>query len=367
MPSFKRYKSGWRVWVRLAGAPSVSRTFLGRDAYQRAQVWARETEGEIKRRTGLPGSHITFDEVVRSYMELLRGGASGTRPLRVKAAHEDALRRLSGHLGHYRLGELGVHTFMQFAGRREREGIVPSTLLADLSQIGTVLRHSPVLGEAEEAVLAVLAALTKARGVLAHARRVSPSRQRDRLPSEDELARLKVRLLTAPPPSPPRTIPMWDLVLMAIGTAMREGELCSLAWDGLDEKRRTIRVRVKDPRGRRVERQAPLLTGHAVVLGEVIDPLEIILRQRTQRPAGSDPDRIFPYVPTSVCAAFARAVKSCKIEDLRFHDLRHDATTRLFLSGKYSLPEVALVTGHQSWSHLKRYTNLRAEDLVRGK
>ena len=50
------------------------------------------------------------------------------------------------------------------------------------------------------------------------------------------------------------------------------------------------------------------------------------------------------------------------IKDLRFHDLRHEATCRLFEAG-YQIHEVAHFTGHRSWATLKRYTNLKAADI----
>jgi len=52
------------------------------------------------------------------------------------------------------------------------------------------------------------------------------------------------------------------------------------------------------------------------------------------------------------------------IEDLHFHDLRHEATSRLFEQG-YSIEQVATVTLHESWQELKRYTQLRPETLHR--
>ena len=50
------------------------------------------------------------------------------------------------------------------------------------------------------------------------------------------------------------------------------------------------------------------------------------------------------------------------IEDLHFHDLRHEATSRLFEAG-YSIPEVAQFTLHRSWKDLQRYANLRPAKL----
>lgn len=59
-----------------------------------------------------------------------------------------------------------------------------------------------------------------------------------------------------------------------------------------------------------------------------------------------------------------RACARLAIIDLHFHDLRHEATSRLFEAG-YDIPEVASVTLHSSWNELKRYTQLRPESLHR--
>ena len=71
---------------------------------------------------------------------------------------------------------------------------------------------------------------------------------------------------------------------------------------------------------------------------------------------------IFPYSPKSVGAAFTRACHFLGIADLRFHDLRHEATSRLFEMG-YQIQEVAQFTLHDSWNELKRYTNLKPENV----
>ena len=72
---------------------------------------------------------------------------------------------------------------------------------------------------------------------------------------------------------------------------------------------------------------------------------------------------IFPYVPGSIGARFERACKLLGIKNLRFHDLRHEATSRLFERG-YSIQEVAQFTLHDSWATLKRYTHLKPEDVI---
>ena len=66
--------------------------------------------------------------------------------------------------------------------------------------------------------------------------------------------------------------------------------------------------------------------------------------------------------PGGVSTAFARACQILGIRDLRFHDLRHEATSRLFERG-YAIQEVVQFTLHESWDDLKRYTNLRPKDV----
>ncbi|HVQ70744.1 MAG TPA: tyrosine-type recombinase/integrase [Bradyrhizobium sp.] len=63
-----------------------------------------------------------------------------------------------------------------------------------------------------------------------------------------------------------------------------------------------------------------------------------------------------------VGAAFHRSCNDIDVDDLCFHDLRHEGTSRLFEAG-FSIQQVAMVTGHKDWRMLRRYTNLKPEDL----
>ena len=69
-------------------------------------------------------------------------------------------------------------------------------------------------------------------------------------------------------------------------------------------------------------------------------------------------DKIFPYSTDAISAAFTRACTVLAIEDLHFHDLRHEGVSRLFEMGR-TIPQVASVSGHRSWQSLQRYTHLR--------
>jgi integrase len=136
---------------------------------------------------------------------------------------------------------------------------------------------------------------------------------------------------------------------------MRQEEICRIEWSDVDMTKKTVRVKDrKDPRQKDGNHQkVPLLnlTGY--------DAWEVLLEQRIiTRGQG----RVFPHNSRSVGTAFRRACRFLAIEDLHFHDLRHEAVSRLFEAG-LPIEKVALVTGHKDWKMLKRYTHLRPEDL----
>ena len=152
-------------------------------------------------------------------------------------------------------------------------------------------------------------------------------------------------------------------MLFAICTTMRLGEILSLAWSDYDEKSRLVTIRGrKDPTmpgGR--DDVVPLLVGPVTHRGEVVDPVSIISRQRS---AFHRRGRIFPFATGTISQAFGLAVRESGIDDLHFHDLRHDGISRLFEAG-YRIEEVAVLSGHRSWKNLRRYTHINPATLHR--
>jgi integrase len=141
---------------------------------------------------------------------------------------------------------------------------------------------------------------------------------------------------------------MQTIIDFAIASARRESEICRLEWRDNDAATRTCLVRdAKHPTGEdgNHRRFKYMPEGWALVVAQ----------PRTS-------EYIFPYDPKSVGTAFTRACHLLGIQDLRFHDLRHEATSRLFERG-YQIHEVAQFTLHESWNELKRYTNLKPENL----
>lgn len=138
------------------------------------------------------------------------------------------------------------------------------------------------------------------------------------------------------------------IMAFALIEPLREGEICRMRRQDIDCSRRTLTIwRSKtDWKTGLHGRVVPLLT-----------PALDVLRQRPARMDG----RVWEYTDAhSIGQAFRRVCRKVGITNLRFHDLRHEATSRLFeghWGRQYQMQEVAVFTGHLDWRSLKRYTH----------
>ena len=143
-----------------------------------------------------------------------------------------------------------------------------------------------------------------------------------------------------------------SFVVLAIETGMRFGELAGVLWKYVDLEKRTIYLPdTKNGQARTV----PLTT-------RAVTAIQILPR--------SISGRLFTSKPGSIRSAFLIVVEKAKacspegmLKNLRFHDLRHEAVTRLFEKGLNPIG-VGMVSGHKTLSMLQRYTHLRSEELV---
>jgi integrase len=351
MATFMKRGTRWRAQIRRLGNTPLSKTFASKSD---AAAWARDVENKIDRgHTIDPGRKISYAQISKAYREHV------THLKGMGRSKAQALEHIEQLLGQRRLIELKATAFLRFGATREEEGAGPATVLQDLSYVGTVLRHGGPLVGAEDATAIALAALDTARRTLRHSGRVAKSNERDRRPTDDEMSRL-IGLWSG---NPRQSIPMIDLSLFAISTAMRLSEILKLQWEDLDATARTIIIRArKHPTKKATNHQkVPLTLDLCVVANHAVDPIGIMERQPS---AWRREGRIFPHAAQSVSTAFQRATKDVGIDDLHFHDLRHDGASRLFEAG-WPIERVALVTGHRDWNMLRRYTQLRAEDFHR--
>jgi integrase len=136
---------------------------------------------------------------------------------------------------------------------------------------------------------------------------------------------------------------IWPMVDFAIETGMRRSEILSLRWENLLDQRRIASL--PDTKNGS-KRDVPLTQKAAQVIAGL--PAHTV--------------NIFPTSDYAVRHAWDRLVRRAGIEDLRFHDLRHEAVSRFFEMG-LSVPEVALISGHKDYRMLARYTHMTAENV----
>lgn len=344
MASFDKLPSGyWRAQVRRKGQ-YVSKTFRLKSE---AEVWAIDTERAVQAGKSPDAVHIDAKTLFGALVDLhIADLAEVGKPLlRSKA---NCLEKLRRELGGDRLANITRERLISFGKQRAREGAGPITLSIDLSYIRTILVHAAAVHGVEVPTEQVMLA----RVALRRLGLIGKGQERDRRPTQDEL----VRIIAYNDNNPRQGIPVGRMVKFAVATAMRQEEICTLRWADVDfgTSLATVRNR-KDPRRKSGnDQKVPLLdaTGY--------DAIAILMEQKA---LGLGGDRVFPYNGKSLGTAFRRTCRELGIEDLHFHDLRHEATSRLFEAG-FDIPEVSLVTGHKDWKMLRRYLNLRPHQLV---
>lgn len=345
MAAFQKLPSGnWRALVRRKGT-YISETFKRR---KDAEEWTLETERRIDRgesvSTKRPANISTFGNLIDLHIADMHEVG---KPLRRSKAY--SLRKLKDQLGRSQFNKLHREKLIEYGRLRAKEGAGPVTIGAELSYINTVITHAAAvhgIGVSKEQV-------DLARVALRRLGLVGRGAERDRRPTQDELDAI-IEYLDS---NDRQQIPVGRIVRFAVATAMRQAEICRIRWADVDERRKTVVIRDrKDPRRKGKDgnhQRVPLLdlTGY--------DARSILLEQKR---ISHNLECVFPYNEKSAGTAFRRACRELGIEDLHFHDLRHEATSRLFEAG-LSIERVALVAGHKDWKMLRRYTHLKPEML----
>jgi integrase len=172
---------------------------------------------------------------------------------------------------------------------------------------------------------------------------VTSSKERSRRPSLDELYKV-LEYFYAMRDRRRQEIDMVRALGFALFSTRRQEEITRIRWDAMDEAKQLVLITdMKNP-GQKYGND---------VWCYVPEEAWAILKSM---PRVSE--FVFPYNARSISASFTRACLFLEIEDLHFHDLRHDGVSRLFEMG-WDIPKVASVSGHRNWSSLRRYTHLR--------
>lgn len=350
MASITQRGEKWLAQVRLKQSGvivfSESRTFPTRAL---AQSWADRLEERLGRE-GIPSvvhSDITLGELIERHLTYMRK----IRPLLGRSAIANA-SYMASEFRDARINRLTSKMFVDWAvQRRTVQRVAASTVQANLSIVSAAIHAAPHA----HGVQCDPAAIDEAMRHLRETGTTGKSREVVRVVSQEEEEALLAEFERRNHHHQTKI----DMVLMyrfAVSLPRRVSELCRLRWADIDSHARAIKIRdVKHPIYKTGNDQVVPLLGDAWELLDTIPRID---------------ERIFPYSSESVCAAFERtrdriaATGLPSIKDLRFHDLRHTGITRLFQAG-LQIQEVIVVSGHSSWTQLKRYTHIRPEDVHR--
>ncbi|MYZ48352.1 integrase [Propylenella binzhouense] len=325
MASFRKRSGKWQAQIRRQGAAPVSKSFSTK---RDAEAWARLVEAGLERGDDRPARNQAAAPTL---------GALLDRYLR-----DVSPEKRSFPVERYRIGLIRRHALARHPVTRITSELVASFRDERLETVsGETVRQDLVL------IRQVIETARREWGVPLAAnpvdpvRKPQPAKARTRRFTAEDARRLGVALAGS------RTPLLAEIIAFAAATGMRRGEILRMRWCDIDRERNILLIAVtKNGRARTI----PLSDQALTVLDSV-------------KRHALDQDRVFPVTANAVRLAWQRLVKRAGIEDLHFHDLRHEAISRFFEMG-LSLPEVALISGHRDTRQLMRYTHLEAAKIA---
>jgi len=318
MANIRKRGRRYQAQVRRKGFPATTRTFSRMDE---ARAWARKQEIALDRAEA--GIYQPSEELLSTVLERYKREVT---PFKKSAASE--IRRLERLLrdpvSRVRVCDLTSKMLSGFRDRRMKDGMRAAAY--DLQ----LIRHALRIAEAEWGVSVRIDEVFK----IAFPPTPKPRERRLRNGEYELLvedARRSKSIYLAP------------LIVLAVETGMRLGEMLSMRWEDHDENGRTIRLPdTKNGEGRLV----PLSATASLVLSNL----------------SRDDMRIIPSNYSAVKSAWVRLCQRTGVENLRFHDLRHEAISRWFEKG-FTVPEVAMISGHRTKTMLLRYAHADIERI----
>lgn len=328
----------WKALVRKVGWPSVSKTFR----IQRTAIdWARSIEDEMVKGVFIqraPSQRLTLEVALDRYLK----DVSVTKSIFTQRGETSKSKQLKAELGKYSLAAITPELVAGYRDKRLEAGKKPNTVRLELALLGhlfTVAMQEWGIGLAYNPV--------------ANIRKPSPGEGRDRRLASEEEAKLMGAVSVHSNP-----MLSW-IVRAALATGMRSNEIVTLRRAQVDLNRRVIRL-TKTKNGS--ERTVPMTLEATAIFEEAlanpVRPIDCDLIFFGE--PGKDMKTRKPY---QFNKAFGIIKRDLGLADLHFHDLRHEAVSRLVEAG-LSDQKVSAISGHKSMQMLKRYTHLRAEDLV---
>lgn len=331
----------WKVVIRRKREPIITRTFIKKT---QAQDWLNKTEAQL-----INGN---YREDKNNFGDLIDKYINEIDPIKpIGRSKMFALLSIKRDLGYYQLKELTADVLQKYALNR---GASPSTVKADFSYIGVVLNTVESLWGCKPKFDEYKRALNS----LDRLGVISSSNERERRVSDKEIALLLQCAKT--------TLPLDDVVHFALATSMRASEITNLRWSELADDGKSVVIRQRKHPKKKKDEVVPLMPAATEIIQRqprTSDTTLIPVGTKRVRENAPACDLIFPYNIRSMTSAFQKAVKNSGIEDLRFHDLRHEAISRLFELGLDSMV-VATFSGHRDINMLRRYTHINANKVL---
>jgi len=327
----------WKAVIRKIGWPTTAKTFRTK---RDAEDWARRTEDEMVRGVYLsraPSEKLTVAGALKRYMEEV----SVTKKPTTQRSERFSAQRLNAFFGKYSMAAVSADLVAKYRDARLAEGKSNNTVRIELAMLGHLFRIA-----IQEWGIGL------SFNPVANIRKPSPGAGRDRRLNLSEQQRLFEAVNAHSNPM------LGWIVRLAVETAMRSSEIAGLRRSQVDLERRVVRLMdTKNGSARSV----PLTRAATAVLQAALDnPLR---PNDTDLVFFGEPGRDKKRKPYIFQKLWAGIVHDLGLDDLHFHDLRHEAVSR-FVEAGMSDQEVAAISGHKSMQMLKRYTHLRAEDLV---
>ncbi|NVJ65981.1 MAG: site-specific integrase [Gammaproteobacteria bacterium] len=338
MATIVKQPSGkWKSVIRLKGWPTTSKTFRTK---RDAEDWSRTTEDEMIRGVFIKRSgseRTTLTNAISRYLKEV----TITKKQSTQRRDHSSAKILIKHLGKYSLSSLTPDRIAQHRDERLADGLSNNTVRLELALLG----HLYTVAIQEWGMGLMF-------NPVSNVRKPSPGQGRNRRLSLDEEIRMFEVLDSYSNP-----MLAW-LARIALYTAMRQGEILNLTRNQVDLTRGIVRLtETKNGSSRTVPLSDKAKQVFAEALSNPVRPID------TNLIFFGEPGRNGKRKPYTIGKIWLALVRDkAGIEDLKFHDLRHEATSR-FVEAGLSDQEVSSITGHKSMQMLKRYTHLRTEDL----
>ncbi|MFW1952026.1 tyrosine-type recombinase/integrase [Acinetobacter beijerinckii] len=336
-----------------------SKTFSSRRI---AENWLYKREKELNNNpTLLSGKNflasITLNNAIGKYIEEVGGVYSKSKINTLKLLQKLPISKRPITL--IKPLDISEHVNLRKSGipKLKLNGVSPSTILNELMQVRSVLSHASIMWDMD----IDLNNFDKTTAQLRKTRQIAPSNKRDRLPTNEELKLLLQFFARKWKEQEYSRYPMHYIILLAIFSCRRESELTRLHLSNFDDCNQTWLVEnLKSPKGSLGNNK------EFTVLEPCIDVMSFFrkdeVRSRMYK-TGLNKGLLLPLSPKTIASEFTRACVVLGIENLRFHDFRHEGCTRLAEQG-LTIPQIQQISLHESWQTLQRYVSVKKRRSV---